>query len=518
MCSERARGRVGRAALEAAALLGLACAPACEPPEQFLPFDQFGGPAGVLEGSVTYSGPAPCTRNGRIVGAAIVLAFDTRLLPPPDGLGTTAASLAVVPGEVLFAGAKGRLRFDDGGKLACPDEDDPLITVSASWAIAPLAGGEYQVRGFYDRDGDFDPAFSIANLPTKGDLGGGALENAADVLAGAPPRFRVIALGERREDGSLAIPEEGARVPGIAVTLALPLPVERPVFHVGEVLNADGSAGDPDEVVMPSDFQLETFSAASPAATERSFMRLVLRAGVPKGEVDAAAAAPFGLPVKGEPMFRVTWQDVNRDGQRDLEGDHVPDSTLVPSLLPLSVFARLEGDSLLVDQARPAVVLQGLTIHENLTATALSKPDLDVATGEIVVGLRPSVLCIDPLDPNEPAVLVVSRKTDSKGHALLADEAAVEAALWAQFGREVRVAYGCLPQGRYSMNLVYDTGQAWSSPNEAGVCDPTEPVGKGGAVCGTRPRLASQAAFLTIGPPDDPAYCEKNPTPKACLP
>jgi hypothetical protein len=36
------------------------------------------------------------------------------------------------------------------------------------------------------------------------------------------------------------------------------------------------------------------------------------------------------------------------------------------------------------------------------------------------------------------------------------------------------IAIGCLPTGRYGINVVYPTGQAWTVPNEAGSCAATE--------------------------------------------
>ena len=82
----------------------------CTDPNQFLPSYQPGGPQGVLGGTVTYSGPLPCTENGHVLGAAIFLAFQTDLLPPPEGLGTSAASLAVLPGDTLFGGVTSAFR------------------------------------------------------------------------------------------------------------------------------------------------------------------------------------------------------------------------------------------------------------------------------------------------------------------------------------------------------------------------------------------------------------------------
>lgn len=491
-------------------------ATACGDPDQFLPPYQTGGPQGVLDGSVTYAGPLPCTEKGHILGAAVLLVFDVRLLPPPEGLGTTAASLGAVPGEILFAGVRDRLTFKPDGSRWCPAAGTPNVTVAAPWAISPLPGGVYEIRGFYDLDGNFDPVFSISNLPTKGDVGGGAIDNAADVLVGKAPIYRQIALGAPSANGSRVIPADGARVGEIAVTLALPLPLERPIFYSKEVVDGTGMNKDPNNITMPADFQLDTFTM-DPIATEKSFIELNLYAGVDPSEVDKAVASPFGLPVKNPPpTLFYSRQDVNGDGVID-SNDHVPESTLVASLFPVAVFAKQPDGVALGNQAQPAVVLQGLTIYKNLLTTATAPTDLAEAADHVIVALRPSVLCIDPLDSNKPAVLVVTRKTDSKGNPIIADEASVKKGVSAQFHREVDIAYACLPQGKYSMNLIYGTGQAWSLPNEAGVCAPAEQP-QTPTTCGKRAKLASQAVTLTIGPPKEAAYCTMAPTPAACLP
>lgn len=503
----RAR-RIPRPLVAAAILVA-----ACDDPKTFLPDSQAGGPAGVIQGALTYSGPPPCTVGGRVVGAAALFAFDTRLLPPPDGLGTTAASFAAVTGEALFAGVRDALVFQADGSRWCPDAKATPVTVTAPWTLGPLPAGTYQVRGFYDRDGNFDPAFTIANLPTKGDVGGGAIENPSEVLAGKPPRYREIGLGTANADGSRSMPDTGARVDGVAVTLGLTMEAERPIFHVAEVFDGAGGIKDVATFVLPSDYALATFDPKKVPETEKSFVRLHLAAGVASSEAAAAAASPFGFPTKS-PTFLVTRQDVNGDGVLDAK-DHIPDSTLIPSLFPLSILSKL-ADGTSSAQAAPVVLLEGLTIADSLLKTALSSPSVHDDKGELFVALRPSVVCIDPLDASKHAVLVVTHEKDKAGNPIITDAKALTAALGAQLGRTVDLVYGCLPEGRYGVNLVYGTGQAWTTPNEAGVCAPSEAPSGGGSICGTRPRLASQAAALTIGAPEDAAYCKAHPAPKAC--
>ncbi len=514
-----------------APLLLLAAAPALLASCDLLTFrspEVPGAPAGVILGTVTYAGALPCTREGRVVGAALLTVFDVRALPPPDGLGSSAASLQVVAGDELFAGVSSSLTFREDGSLWCPEPGEPTVTVSAPFVVSPLAAGAYQVRGFYDRDGDFDPLFSISNQPTQGDVAGGAITNAAAVAAGARPEFRVLELGEAGATGVYAFPdgdgdgiaEDGAVVSGVAVTLGLPLPLERPVFHVSELLDStpgDWDTGSAEAPAMPSDFQLDTFSLMDPAGTEASFVRLRLGAGVASYDAGAAKEPPFSLPT--QPLLFVSRQDANRDGVIDAE-DHLPESASLKALWPSVVASKLDPDApegVIRSQKAPAVILQAVTLLESLLGTAAAPDDLALPASSVVIALRPSAICL-PADPAEPATLVLSHPTDAAGVPLVSDPVAVAGALSAQLGRDVVVEVGCLPQGEYALNVIYPTGQTWRLPNEAGVCAPTETISEEGGTCGTRPRLRSQATTLRIGPPADPAYCVEHPTPAACLP
>ena len=514
------------------ALVGSTLLTGCSDPDTFVPpIEGFSGPAGVIDGTLTYAGPPPCTQNGRIIGAAMVLAFNKNLLPPPEGLGTSAESLDVIPGEVLFASIRDKLVFAPDNSLRCPDLATAApITASATWTVAPLPAGTYQIRSFYDRDGDFDPAFSIANLPTKGDVGGGAVSNATDVLTkGAAPVYTELDLGVYdTEQKKFVIPPTGSRVQGVSVTLAQTLDLERPVFYPSEVLDTTATANkDPNAVKIPADFQFTKFPPA-----ESEFIRIKLTAGVPTDEIDAAAVSPFFMPVKNPAAtLFMTVEDANRDGVVDNK-DSVPESTLVPSLYPLAVFSKLLKGDKLHGQTQPRVIIQGLTLYKNLLLTSSKLPTKDPTDPskfvvfkslepEVLVALRPAAICVDPRDTSQNGVLLLSRQKAQSGDPVLANEDAVKQGLQRQFGRPFDIAYGCLPTGTYAMNLVYPTGQAWTLPNEAGVCTEGETLSSDGKKCVagdvSRRRLVSQDVMLTVAPGADAAYCKANPTPKVCL-
>jgi hypothetical protein len=75
------------------------------------------------------------------------------------------------------------------------------------------------------------------------------------------------------------------------------------------------------------------------------------------------------------------------------------------------------------------------------------------------------------------------------------------------------VQFGCLPKGRYAINVVYPDGQAWTVPNETGACSGDEgPTNYGGLTCSLKPRpiLYSQGnrAVVEIVGPTNPANCQ----------
>jgi len=149
-----------------------------------IPADTYGDPAsreippsGVIRGSVLYTGPHPCSQNGQIVGNAVILVFDRRNPPPPNGLATTAINFATVTGEILFPNEP---------RWGGPDKYCPLdhgitdnVTVTAPFAVSPLVAGSYVIESFFDYTGHFLPTFKFRNLPEKGDVGGGVIDTVA---------------------------------------------------------------------------------------------------------------------------------------------------------------------------------------------------------------------------------------------------------------------------------------------------------------------------------------------------
>lgn len=202
-------------------------------------------PTGVIEGTVLYVGPRPtCDYDAdgnptRIQGRIILTLFDVRLLPPPEGTGTGAASLLTVPGERVFGDPA----------TAClpenPTDDDLAVTVQRSVAFtwpeiplerpAGLVDGEfldttpgveetitYRVQGFYDTDGDFNPFFSVRTSPTRGDISGAALVDATAPV----PEFLPVVFGD------LEFRPNGQRVTSVAVSLGAVINTEPPVFSI----------------------------------------------------------------------------------------------------------------------------------------------------------------------------------------------------------------------------------------------------------------------------------------------
>jgi hypothetical protein len=510
-------------------LLGLALAlgsgafaGACSDP----PIKNIIAPLGVMRGQFLYTGPPPCTEKGRVVGAAIILVFDQRLLPPPEGLAGRSYRIKVIPGDQLFAEAAKTLAYNDDGSRTCAPQNAVPIFASAPWDLSPFEAGNYQIRAFYDLDGDFHPAFRFSNLPTKGDITGGTIANIPEALAGKPPVFTTIPVGTPDSNGNLAIPELGVLIDNLSVTVALPAAFQRPYFHVetaypgskiavatpGEVA-LDRRESNPTRVTMPADFHLVT---ASPLSVLSYLYVLDLKAGVLDSEKQSALASPFFMHIdnpESKPIPTLRW-DSNRDGTVGNDPDRVVGSeTNAPSLAPIVSLQKLDRtDPIRRNPQTPRILNSAITFESTLSGllerVSAGPP---VYRNNVLAAIRPTAVCIaDPADKNSPTIIVTPFEKDSSERAPIISNPQLltgdVAALLGRAAPKFEIVYACLPPGDFSINVINLGGQAWTLPNEGGVCMPGEPD-MGNGMCGKRPRLPSQDAVFAFGPADDPAGC-----------
>jgi hypothetical protein len=629
-----------------------------------VPVDSTNFPAqGNLKGTVTYTGPMPCTQRVHdpttgedrvhVVGAALMLVFNENLLPPPEGFGTSAAQLGVVPGDVLFQSIAAQLpvpgpttptadqTHDPSSSVVCPPPGTN-VTVSGDWKIGPLPAGRYQVRGFYDYEGTFSPVNKIHQLPTQGDIGGGALANAEEVLAGKPAKFATFQLGADLDGtGRIAIDSRtGASVEGIAVSLAQKLTYSRPIFTYSDVLDkrpptvTEGPPGTPgacagsmcaagftcsDDPVMgtmppthtcsrttvvpnganpvtqtdPNNVTLSRderflFGVSDPKnlnlKPEEHFLRVRMHAGLPEAEQPIGTVGPYFL--QAAPPQNKLWIYADTDAAGAIKGiPESPKGLTVASLFPQAIFGKLDDRDPRnqTAQASPAVIIQGINLTDGLTAntvtgcgglnsccsaiadaaskdtcamaskaaqgndaqctTALTQlratpaPNGCPPTGKftsllggaalktpraadyIDVALRPSVICLNPLDPLATVYVVTPEFEAFNGDVLISAED-LAAKVVAQLGNRpnVKVVKGCLPTGSFQGNLVYPTGQAWTLPNEAGNCMPLELPGANGTCTqagNTRTLLPSQSIVVHVAGERQPGYCSTKSDPSA---
>jgi hypothetical protein len=566
---------------------------------------------GAIRGTIVYRGERPCSRGGHIVGSAVLLLFDVRNPPPPDGLATTAPNFVAVTGDVLFGGEP---RYA-GPDVYCPAQAGftETITASAPFELAPIdAAGAYEIRALYDTDGDFLPEFSIRNLPDQGDVVGGDVDTGDALLpanAGNPdyrPRFVPIVVGVATGDASASgpsyvFPDSGFVADNVTVTLGAPVESPRPYFYAqGAAVSFDATAGgvtvkvaqssdqpptadrsaiagttatDPDAtpvLTIPQDISVfappSLLSAAAVDHYESALPHLVLPWGLPVAELARAGASPFDLPVSAfgdgpSGAGFLVWQDATVD---PMTGAYVPrliPEGTEPSLWPVVTLTRIAepGDG----PNAPLVLLQGITLlggrgGDTLFGTALASfgntyftsgtaagaagpRPVVFAQDHLAVVLRPSVLCI-PTSPTTgqavpPGKLVTPRLQGTTADVDCSSGTCVGAgtpnqplapatllqdpALAALVTGDIEP--GCLPTGRFAIHVLYPNGQAWTVPNEAGVCAASEgPTDYAARTCVTEPRpvLYSQGtrAVVEIVPAQDPAFCAAFPVPADCLP
>jgi hypothetical protein len=305
---------------------------------------------------------------------------------------------------------------------------------------------------------------------------------------------------------------------------------------------------------------------------ESKFPHLILHAGLPAAELPVAVAQPFhfqlasqapdggAMPAPGAAAGFNVWQNAIFDPTKQAwEPQDIPEGGGVPSLWPLVVLTKLDtstdphGTTAQGDATHPVIILQGITLlggdgtgdttkADTLfnTATAEAFGSLfDTASGQPVVFpqdhltvlVRPAVLCFDTLfdtsNPDKRGTIVTPHLFEPtadlpqpQGTQSIVPEAALKSPQLAALVNGTPVQ-ACLPTGRYAINVVYPDGQAWTVPNESGVCASAEGATNYAKLTCTiepRPVLRSQGqrAVVEITRTTTPANCAA-PLPPACV-
>jgi len=369
-------------------------------------------PAGVIRGTVVYRGPHPCSISGHIVGNAIVLVFDRRNPPPPNGLARTPVNFGDVTGDRLFADEP---RYPGNDRTYCPLEHGitDTVTKTGEFEIAPVAGGSYQIEAFFDYTGDFLPQFQFRNLPERGDIAGGDVDptealkpfNAGNpdyepsflpVDVGIPEASPTLAAGEPNVIPNYIIPAGGFVADNVTVSLGSDLAYTRPYFYPrAETVTVDPASG----AIAESIVQSSDARAAAPVpgalenATDFDFMPVLT---IPQ---DVAVLAPPStmLPTQTAvdnfeskfPRLRLEWGVPQKDGFGSLEL-----ATAVDKSLPF----RMQIESSSLPRAGGFVVWQGGTFD---AATQLYAPQ-QIAEGGNVPFLWPLVVLSKLVDDYAP--------------------------------------------------------------------------------------------------------------------
>lgn len=340
-------------------------------------------PTGVIEGTVLYQGPRPiCERDGdgiatRIRGRVIMTLFLFDNPPPPSGQATSAANLLTVPAPLLFSS------LDD----CMPEEGSTEIltrSVPFIWPELPL-GQDYQIRGFYDYDEDFNPFFNVSNLPTAGDIAGGALVNPAAPQLG----FRRIEFGTAAENPN------GQVVPGVAVGLGAPVRTERPAFTFS------GAPMSSEETLPLESNQVEAERLLYELANARLSLYPRLASDPPTAAL-LQAMSEGGLSIDTSDTIAYAWYvgavDGNGDGEQDLH-PILGRTAAIPWYFPIVLMQRAR--SALELQARiPSSTLIPSVRPLRVATKTVWYPDIEITIPPIaVMQTSPDLRCQFPIIP-----------------------------------------------------------------------------------------------------------------------
>ncbi len=300
---------------------------------------------------------------------------------------------------------------------------------------------------------------------------------------------------------------------------------------------------------------------------EAQYPHLRLNFAVPAAELQAAVAPPYGFQIPAQGGGFQVWQNATLDPatQRWIPQE-IPEGNGIPSLWPLIVLTKLvepPGQHTLDpasltnqgDAHAPIVVMQGITLlgdgpsgpeslYDTIQASAsgaLFDAQRGLATqfvqDHLTVLLRPSAICFssmfDPTVLDKRGIVVTPNLFGTSADLPTGSTAPVvpaSALSSPQLNSLVAgLATGCLPTGRFAINVVYPDSQAWTVPNEAGACSGSEgttdygnPKALSCTLAPSRPILPSQGnrAVVEIVPADPKSgHCQgQQAVPAACLP
>ncbi|MBM4779045.1 MAG: hypothetical protein GQE15_15170 [Archangiaceae bacterium] len=365
-------------------------------------------PPPVFPGADRRQNSRPARVEGTVVvssaarGNVVVLLFDAARPPPPTGTGRP-LTFALVPKEQLF----GQVRDFDTGPFTAP------------FAFSFVNPGQYQVRAFVDANGDFIPWYGVTNEVNTGDVGGAAI----DSISKLPLTIDVPVS----EDGT---PQPATDVP-VSIGDTARVPVDRPVFEVAQA----GMSVPLNEVTL----------AGAPLALD-----LRVR---PVNE---------GAVKQSQPVFLARFIDDNGDGAPDdANGDGVPD--MWPRVIVRKLANEAAGVNPLADENdldRNGVIDETGADYDHVnpstgaTIAADGVPDLVVlAAGINPMDLAPQLLDsmgrVKPTPTPVTKLPIVIRPT----------------ALDATDSRRPAPIKG-VPEGRYAITVIQQTGQTWKVPNE----------------------------------------------------
>lgn len=340
-------------------------------------------PTGVVEGTVLYQGPRPACDHDeagnatRFRGRVIMTLFLFDDPPPPTGSATSAANLLTIPAARLFSSLEDCMP---------PEGSAEILTrsVGFTWPELPL-GHDYQIRGFFDYDEDFNPFFSVSNLPTAGDLAGGALVSSTNPALG----FRRISFA------SAAIQPNGQIIRGIAVTLGLPVRTERPVFTYSALPLRSGQT-------FPFRADLVAQEAALYALTNGKLNLYSRDPADPETSALNTALAEGGLSIDTSDDLGYAWYvqpvDANGDGEQDLH-PILGRSAGVPWYFPITIMQRARS-AIEVQAGIPSATLIPTVRPLQVRTKTVWYPTIDMAIPPVaVVQTFPDARCQFPFVP-----------------------------------------------------------------------------------------------------------------------